>query len=217
MDVMLKPNRNARASDSKDFRRMFAPGRMTLGVFFPVEALRHPLHTAKAAARVDQLTGGRLVLGVASGDRPAEFPAFGALNVDLTEHPDHPPQPIPPGFRGGRDVVLRFLEGLRSADVHHAPSISSTRGAARPSCSTRSGRFSRSSRAARAPPPLTRHELFLTSSMRSSEKRAKRAVLGSPPIHHVRLGHPMCSEPSRASSRASTMRRSYPAHGQPRC
>src|SRR5690349_25044424 len=39
--------------------------------------LRHPLHTAKAAASLDQLTGGRLVLGVASGDRPVEFPAFG--------------------------------------------------------------------------------------------------------------------------------------------
>ncbi len=130
------------------FRRMFAPGRLTLGVFFPIEAfegdrptmrhqerlarraeelgfaalwvrdvplrdpsfgdvgqvydpwvylgwiaartstialatgsivlpLRHPLHTAKAAASVDRLTGGRLVLGVASGDRPVEFPAFG--------------------------------------------------------------------------------------------------------------------------------------------
>jgi luciferase-type oxidoreductase len=39
--------------------------------------LRHPLHTAKAAASVDQLSGGRLVLGVATGDRPVEFPAFG--------------------------------------------------------------------------------------------------------------------------------------------
>lgn len=39
--------------------------------------LRHPLHTAKAAASVDRLTGGRLVLGIASGDRPVEFPAFG--------------------------------------------------------------------------------------------------------------------------------------------
>jgi luciferase-type oxidoreductase len=43
--------------------------------------LRHPLHTAKSAASVDQLTGGRLVLGVASGDRPVEFPAFG-VNPD---------------------------------------------------------------------------------------------------------------------------------------
>lgn len=39
--------------------------------------LRHPLHVAKAAASVDQLSGGRLVLGLASGDRPVEFPAFG--------------------------------------------------------------------------------------------------------------------------------------------
>lgn len=39
--------------------------------------LRHPLHVAKAAASVDQLSRGRLLLGVASGDRPVEFPAFG--------------------------------------------------------------------------------------------------------------------------------------------
>ncbi|RDZ51326.1 LLM class flavin-dependent oxidoreductase [Haloferax sp. Atlit-4N] len=38
--------------------------------------LRHPLHTAKQAASVDQLSDGRLVMGVASGDRPVEFPAF---------------------------------------------------------------------------------------------------------------------------------------------
>lgn len=42
-----------------------------------VLSLRHPLHVAKAAASVDQLSGGRFVLGVASGDRPVEFPAFG--------------------------------------------------------------------------------------------------------------------------------------------
>ncbi|MCG0238728.1 MAG: LLM class oxidoreductase [Firmicutes bacterium] len=130
------------------FSRMFQPGRLTLGVFFPIEAftgsnptmrdqealarraeelgfaalwfrdvplldpnfgdigqiydpwvylahiaahtrqialatgaivlpLRHPLHVAKAAASVDILSGRRLVLGVASGDRPVEFPAFG--------------------------------------------------------------------------------------------------------------------------------------------
>ena len=29
--------------------------------------LRHPLHTAKASASIDQLSGGRFVLGVASG------------------------------------------------------------------------------------------------------------------------------------------------------
>ncbi|OON63003.1 LLM class oxidoreductase [Massilia sp. KIM] len=145
---MLTVNRSARPSDSKGFQRMFAPGRLTLGVFFPIEAfpgdqptmlgqerlarraeelgfaalwcrdvplrdpsfgdlgqvydpwvylgwiaaqtreialatgalvltLRHPLHTAKGVASVDRLSGNRLVLGVASGDRPVEFPAFG--------------------------------------------------------------------------------------------------------------------------------------------
>lgn len=39
--------------------------------------LRHPLHVAKAAASVDRLSDGRLVLGVASGDRSPEYPAFG--------------------------------------------------------------------------------------------------------------------------------------------
>lgn len=39
--------------------------------------LRHPLDLAKAATTIDQLSGGRLVLGIASGDRPVEFPAYG--------------------------------------------------------------------------------------------------------------------------------------------
>jgi luciferase-type oxidoreductase len=140
------PSRPRRANPG--YARMFAPGRLTLGVMFPIEAfegdtpsmqgqvalaqraeaagfaalwfrdvplrvpsfgdtgqvfdpwvwlshvsastseialatgsivlpLRHPLHVAKAAASVDRLSGGRLVLGVASGDRPDEFPAFG--------------------------------------------------------------------------------------------------------------------------------------------
>jgi luciferase-type oxidoreductase len=292
---MLRVNKTARVSDGNGFKKMFAPGRLTLGVFFPIEAfdgdeptmrhqerlarqaeelgfaglwvrdvplrdpnfgdlgqvydpwvylgwiaaqtqtialatgsiilpVRHPLHTAKAAASVDQLSGGRLVLGVASGDRPVEFPAFGidpdkrdtlfrenlrvirevlahefptirssygtllgtadlvpkpvgrlpilvtghsrqslewiaehsdgwityprplqqqaefaarwraavataapgvfkplaqSLYVDLTNDPDAPPQPIHLGFRGGRNVVLRFLAALRTAGVHH--------------------------------------------------------------------------------------------------
>lgn len=40
-------------------------------------SLRHPIDLAKAATTIDQLSGGRLVLGIASGDRPVEFPAYG--------------------------------------------------------------------------------------------------------------------------------------------
>ena len=44
--------------------------------------LRHPIHTAKAAASIDTLTKGRFIMGVASGDRPLEYPAF---NKDISE------------------------------------------------------------------------------------------------------------------------------------
>ena len=40
-------------------------------------SLRHPIDLAKAAATIDQLSGGRLVMGIAAGDRPVEFPAYG--------------------------------------------------------------------------------------------------------------------------------------------
>jgi luciferase-type oxidoreductase len=161
----------ALVEDAAGFRRMFRPGQLTVGVFFPIEAfqrdeptmrdqeklaqraqalgfaalwcrdvplrdpsfgdvgqvfdpwvylgwiaahtrdialatgsivlpLRHPLHVAKAAASVDQLTGGRLVLGVASGDRPIEFPAFG---VDIERRG--------PLFREHFEVIRRVLEG----------------------------------------------------------------------------------------------------------
>jgi len=292
---MLQPHSAARPSGTSGFQRMFAPGHLTVGVFFPIEAfqrdqpsmhdqerlavraeelgyaalwsrdvplrdpnfgdvgqvydpwvwlgwiaaqtreialatgsivlpLRHPIHTAKAAASIDRLSGGRFVMGVASGDRPIEFPAFGvplderdvlfrenfvvirtildeafptlhsrfgemlgtvdlvpkpigrlpilvtgssrqspewiaehadgwityprslerqaelaarwrattagvapgtfkpfaqSLYVDLHADPDHPPQPIHLGFRGGRKFLLDFLVALRSIGVHH--------------------------------------------------------------------------------------------------
>ncbi len=51
--------------------------RIGLGVASLILPFRHPIHIAKAAASVDDLSGGRLLLGVASGDRPSEYPAFG--------------------------------------------------------------------------------------------------------------------------------------------
>jgi luciferase-type oxidoreductase len=168
---LFEPDAEAHGvQESVAFRRMFAPGRLTFGVFFPIEAfsgdrptmadqvplarraeelgfsalwfrdvplrdpsfgdvgqifdpwvylgfiaaqsqrialatgsivlpLRHPLHTAKAAASVDQLSGGRLLLGVASGDRPIEFPAFGVDAEDRGE-----------AFRDNLCVIRRVLE-----------------------------------------------------------------------------------------------------------
>ncbi|MFE9747912.1 TIGR03571 family LLM class oxidoreductase [Saccharothrix saharensis] len=65
--------------------------------------LRNPLLVAKAAATVDVLSGGRFVLGIASGDRPVEYPLFG---VDF----DH------------RDQVFRSaVDTLRAAWATPAP------------------------------------------------------------------------------------------------
>ncbi|WP_224450309.1 LLM class oxidoreductase [Haloprofundus salilacus] len=55
---------------------------IALGTASVVLTLRHPLHVAKSAASVDRLSDGRLVLGVATGDRDPEFPAF---DVDADE------------------------------------------------------------------------------------------------------------------------------------
>lgn len=53
---------------------------IALGISSIALPLHHPLHIAKSAASIDQLSGGRMILGVASGDRPQEYPA---MNVDF--------------------------------------------------------------------------------------------------------------------------------------
>lgn len=49
---------------------------IALGVASIILPLRHPAHVAKAAASADALSGGRVLLGIASGDRPEEYPAL---------------------------------------------------------------------------------------------------------------------------------------------
>jgi len=57
-----------------------------IGVASIALPLHHPVHVAKSAATLDQLTGGRFILGVASGDRPEEFPA---LKFDFEKRGEH--------------------------------------------------------------------------------------------------------------------------------
>nr|WP_232242949.1 LLM class oxidoreductase [Paenibacillus sp. GSMTC-2017] len=72
--------------------------------------LRHPIDLAKAAASIDVLSGGRLVLGIASGDRLAEFPAYG-INAD------------------NRDVRFReTVEYFRELTHNRSPEIQSSLG-----------------------------------------------------------------------------------------
>ena len=53
---------------------------IALGISSIVLPLHHPVHVAKSAATIDQLSGGRLIMGVASGDRPTEYPA---MNIEF--------------------------------------------------------------------------------------------------------------------------------------
>ncbi|MGE7835685.1 LLM class oxidoreductase [Viridibacillus arvi] len=49
---------------------------IALGTSSIVTPLRNPLHLAKSAATLDQLSNQRFLFGTATGDRPIEFPAF---------------------------------------------------------------------------------------------------------------------------------------------
>lgn len=59
--------------------------KIALGVASIVLPLRHPAQVAKAAASADVLSGGRLLLGIASGDRPEEYPAMNMTFEDRGE------------------------------------------------------------------------------------------------------------------------------------
>jgi luciferase-type oxidoreductase len=50
---------------------------ITLGTTGIVLPMREPLLLAKQVNSLDQLSGGRVVIGMSSGDRPSEYPAFG--------------------------------------------------------------------------------------------------------------------------------------------
>jgi luciferase-type oxidoreductase len=55
---------------------------IALGTASVVLPLRHPLHVANSAATVDRLSDGRLLMGIATGDRDPEFEAFGVDRDD---------------------------------------------------------------------------------------------------------------------------------------
>ena len=58
---------------------------IALGTGSAIITFRHPLDVAKAAASVDILSKERLLLGVATGDRPIEFTAYGKERAKRSE------------------------------------------------------------------------------------------------------------------------------------
>ena len=58
---------------------------IALGTAGLVSPLREPIHIAKAAASADLISNGRFILGLSSGDRPIEYPAFKANFANRAE------------------------------------------------------------------------------------------------------------------------------------
>ncbi|MEM9350537.1 MAG: LLM class oxidoreductase [Pseudomonadota bacterium] len=85
---------------------------ISLGVASVILPLRHPAHVAKAAASADVLSGGRVLLGVASGDRPEEYPA---LATDFANRAE--------SFRDAVSYIRHMAENYPSfQNAHGAPS-----------------------------------------------------------------------------------------------
>lgn len=55
--------------------------KIALGISSIAIPLHHPVHVYKSATTIEQLSGGRLIMGVASGDRYDEYPAM-AINYE---------------------------------------------------------------------------------------------------------------------------------------
>lgn len=81
---------------------------IALGVASIILPLRHPAHVAKAAASADVLSNGRLILGVASGDRPEEYPA---LNLTFEDRGMR--------FRASFEYIQRMWEDCPVFENHY--------------------------------------------------------------------------------------------------
>ena len=81
---------------------------IALGTASIILPLRHPAHVAKAAATTDVLSDGRLLLGVASGDRPEEYPA---LNMSFPDRGER--------FRESFDYIRKMGEDYPRHDNDH--------------------------------------------------------------------------------------------------
>lgn len=82
--------------------------KIALGTSSIVATLRHPIHLAKSAASLDLISNQRLLLGMATGDRAFEFPAFKVDESALTER------------------YQTTIQSLRALWQSHSPQISNS-------------------------------------------------------------------------------------------
>lgn len=82
--------------------------KIALGTSSIVATLRHPIHLAKSAVSLDLISNQRLLLGMATGDRAFEFPAFKVDESALTER------------------YQTTVQSLRALWQSHSPNISNS-------------------------------------------------------------------------------------------
>lgn len=82
--------------------------RITFGPLVSPVSFRHPVHTARVAAAVDDLSGGRLILGLGAGWQAREHYNYG---WDLLTIPERFHR-----FRDGLEVITRLLQSDEHVD-----------------------------------------------------------------------------------------------------
>lgn len=76
--------------------------------------LRHPIHTLKSINSLQNLSKGRIIAGIASGDRPIEFPAFGKnieIKSDLFRESFRYLKALNAPFPKHKSEIFGFLDG----------------------------------------------------------------------------------------------------------
>lgn len=95
--------------------------RVALATGSTIFSLRHPIDLAKSAFTIDQLSGGRLVLGIASGDRPIEFPAYGVERAERAERFAHAVSYFRQLMQGGQLNINSPLGRFNTAELLPKP------------------------------------------------------------------------------------------------
>lgn len=97
---------------------------IALGTASVVTTLRHPLHLAKSAASLDDLSTDRFLFGVATGDRPIEFPAFKVRSNERDELFRESIMVMKKVWKEEFPKIQSLRVGLEAGDVIPKPSLS---------------------------------------------------------------------------------------------
>ncbi|MDE5054425.1 TIGR03571 family LLM class oxidoreductase [Niallia taxi] len=95
--------------------------KIALGTGSIVTTLRHPIHTARAATTLDRLSNERLLLGVASGDRKFEFPAFKVKEEELSLNFQHSIETIRSLWKEELPFISNSLLELENSGLQTLP------------------------------------------------------------------------------------------------